>query len=300
MNLREMNKMLEIKNLSKSYGKTVVLKDINLQLEENKIYGLLGRNGIGKTTLLNIISNQVKSNSGEVFLDNKNVFEDSSTIENIAIVKDHGFGIDDIKVKKIFKAAQIVYKNWDEDYKELLIKQFKLNIKKNYSKLSRGNQTIVGLIVGLASRAPLTLFDEPSLGLDASHRYKFYELLLKDIENNPRTIIISTHLIDEVTNLFEEVIILKDESRYLKEEVSCLMDKAYFLSGRLEHMETVVKDKNIMNKEEFGSTTILSIFDHLSKKEKETLKENGIDISGIPLQKLFVLLTEQENIEEVR
>lgn len=292
--------MLEIKNLSKSYGRTAVLKDINLKLEQNKIYGLLGRNGIGKTTLLNIISNQIKSNSGEVLLDNKNVFQDSATIENIALVKDNGFGIDDIKVKKIFKAAQILHKNWDEDYKEFLIKEFKLNIRKNYSKLSRGNQTIVGLIVGLASRAPLTLFDEPSLGLDASHRYKFYELLLKDIENNPRTIIISTHLIDEVTNLFEEVIILKDESHYLKEEVSSLMDKAYFISGRLEHMDTVVKEKNIIHKEEFGSTTILSIFDNLSKEEKKILKENGIDISGIPLQKLFVLLTEQENIEEVR
>lgn len=292
--------MLEIKNLNKSYGRTIVLKDVNLKLEENKIYGLLGRNGIGKTTLLNIISNQINANSGEIFLNNKNIFEDQSVIEDIALVKDNGFGVNDIKVKKIFKAAKIVYKNWDEDYKNFLVKEFSLNIKKNYSKLSRGNQTIVGLIVGLASRAPLTLFDEPSLGLDASHRYKFYEFLLEDIAKFPRTIIISTHLIDEVTNLFEEVIILKDESHYLQEEVASLMDKAYFLSGRLENMESIVKNKNIIHKEEFGTTTILSVFDNISKVEKETLKENGIDISAIPLQKLFVLLTEKENIGEVK
>lgn len=292
--------MLEIKNLNKSYGKTIVLRDLNLKLEENKVYGLLGRNGIGKTTLLNIISNQIKADSGEIFLNKQNISTDQKSLESIAIVKDNGFGIDDIKIKKIFKAAQIIYKDWDEDYKEFLIKEFNINIKRNYSKLSKGNQTMVGLIVGLASRAPLTLFDEPSLGLDAANRYRFYELLLEDIENYPRTVIISTHLIDEVTNLFEEVIILKDGSHYLKEEVASLMDKAYFLSGRLEHMESIIKDKKIINKEEFGTTTILSVFDNFSKEEKESLKENGVDISGIPLQKLFVLLTKNENIREVR
>lgn len=77
--------------------------------------------------------------------------------------------------------------------------------------MSRGGQTIVGLIISLASRARYTLFDEPSLGLDAAHRDLFYQLVLEDWERYPRTIIISTHLIDEVTNLFEEVIILKEE-----------------------------------------------------------------------------------------
>lgn len=291
--------MLEIKNLNKSYGKDVVLKDINLKLEENKIYGLLGRNGVGKTTLLNIILNQIKANSGEIFLNNQNIFQDSNLTENIALVKESGFGVNDIKVKKIFKAAKIIYKNWDEDYKNLLVKEFNLNTRKNYSKLSKGNQTIVGLIVGLACRASLTLFDEPSLGLDASHRYKFYEFLLEDIEKFPRTVIISTHLIDEVTNLFEEVIILKNGSHYLKEEVSNLMEKSYFLNGNIKEMETIVKDKTILKREDFGNNTILSIFDNLTIEEKLTLKENGIDISGIPLQKLFVLLTEQENIKVV-
>lgn len=181
--------MIEIKNLYKSYGKTEVLKGINLNLEENKIYGLLGRNGAGKTTLLNIISNQIRKTSGEVKLYGENVFENPKQVENICIVKDSGFGMEEIKVKKIFEAARMLYKNWDEEYKNQLVKEFDLNVRKKYNKLSRGNQTKVGLIVGLASRAKLTIFDEPSLGLDAATRYKFYNLLLEDFENNPRTII---------------------------------------------------------------------------------------------------------------
>lgn len=292
--------MLEIKNLYKSYGKNQVLSDINLKLESNKIYGLLGRNGVGKTTLLNIISNQILSNSGEVLLNVENVYHNPKASENISIVKESGFGIDDIKVKKIFKSAKILYKNWDEEYKEFLIKEFNLSTKGNYNKLSRGNKTIVGLITGLASRSPLTMFDEPSLGLDAAHRYKFYKLLLEDVEKYPRTVIISTHLIDEVTNLFEEIIILKDKNIYLKEEVSNLMEMSYFLNGKLDRMESIIKDKNVIHREEFGNNTIIGIYDNLSKDEKGSLKENGIDISGIPLQRLFVLLTEMESLKEVR
>lgn len=291
--------MLEIKDLNKSYGNTRVLTDVNLILEENKIYGLLGRNGVGKTTLLNIIANQIRKNSGEVRLYDEEIFENSKALENICIVKEKGIGVDEIKVKRIFDIAKILYKDWDEHYKNFLIKEFNLNVKKKYHKLSRGNQTIVGLIVGLASRSKLTIFDEPSLGLDAAYRYKFYNLLLEDIENNPRTVIISTHLIDEVTNLFEEVIILKDERVYIKDEVDNLIGKAYFLNGKSENIIPIIKDKNIIHKEEFGSNTIVGIFDDLTNEDKVMLKENNVELSSIPLQKLFVYLTEDSVAREV-
>ncbi len=291
--------MLEIKDLNKSYGNTRVLTNVNLELAENKIYGLLGRNGVGKTTLLNIISNQIKKSSGELKLYGEEICENSKALENICIVKEKGIGVVEIKVKKIFEIAKILYKNWDDEYKEFLIKEFNLNIKKQYHKLSRGNQTIVGLILGLASRAKLTIFDEPSLGLDAAFRYKFYNLLLEDVEKNPRTVIISTHLIDEVTNLFEEVIILKDERVYVKDEVHNLTGKAYFLNGKSENILPLIENKNIIHKEDFGSSVIVGIFDDLKNEEKQILKEKNVEISSIPLQKLFIYLTESSAAKEV-
>lgn len=291
--------MLEINNLNKSYGKTKVLSNINLKLEENKIYGLLGRNGVGKTTLLNIISNQIKSDSGSAKLFGEEIYENSKAVENICLVKESGIP-SEYKVKKIFIEAGILYENWDEEYKDKLVDEFNLNEKQKYHKLSRGNQTIVGLIIGLASRAPLTIFDEPSLGLDAAFRYKFYNLLLEDVEDNPRTVIISTHLIDEVTNLFEEIIILKDKEVFLKEEVNKLTRKSYFLNGRLELITPIIKDKHIINKEEFGSSTIIALFDELTEDEQKQLKGKNVDISHIPLQKLFVYLTELNSNPEMK
>lgn len=289
--------MIEINELCKSYSKAKVLTNINLTLEKNKIYGLLGRNGVGKTTLMNIISNQIKSTSGEVKYNGMNLYENSSAAENICIMREKGIPVDKEKVKGIFAAARILYKDWDEEYKNFLVKEFNLDVRKKYTKLSRGNQTIVGLIIGLASRAALTIFDEPSLGLDAAYRYKFYDLLLEDMQMLPRTIIISTHLIDEVINLFEEVIILKDEKVYIKDEVPNITEKAYFLNGKWENIQPVVAGKNIIHKEGFGSSVIVGVFEKLTPKEKELLKSNNVEISNIPLQKLFVYLTEKNNME---
>jgi len=296
--MKEGNNLLEIKNLNKSYGKTQVLKDVNITIEDNKIYGLLGRNGVGKTTLLNIISSQILRHSGEVLLDNEDVFENAKAMEQICFVKDRGIAFEENKIKELFKMAKFIYKDWDDEYKNYLVKEFNLNTNKKYEKLSRGYQTIVGLIIGLASRSRITIFDEPSLGLDAAFRYKFYNLLLEDYEKNPRTIIISTHLIDEVNNLFEEIIILSEGKVMFKEETDSLMESAYFLSGKEENLLEIINTKKIISREEFGTTVILGIFDNLSEDEIQDLKNKGIEISQIPLQKLFVYLTEQNVLKE--
>ncbi len=290
--------MIKLVDVNKSYGKTPVLSQINLKLEDNKIYGLLGRNGVGKTTLLNMIGNQIKASSGHISLDDQGIFENSQALSDICIVKEEGIGVEDIKLKEIFETAGILYKNWDEDYKDLLINEFNLDSKKKFNKLSRGNQTLVGLIVGLASRARYTIFDEPSLGLDAAHRDRFYSLILEDWEKNPRTIVISTHLIDEVTSVFEEVIILKDEKVFIKEEVASLMKRAYYLNGNQDTIISVIDRDKIIHREKFGNTVIIALFDELDNGTKEDLRGKNIEISPIPLQKLFIYLTENHLSKE--
>lgn len=290
--------MLVIRDLNKSYGKNKVLTDINLNIEEDKIYGLLGRNGAGKTTLLNLISNQILRNNGEIKLDEEDIFENSKALEEISLVKDYPASVKERKVKDIFNVASILYKNWDEEFKNLLVNEFNLNTKKKLNKLSTGYQTIVGLIIGLASKARITMFDEPTLGLDAAVRYKFYNLLLEDYEKNPRTIIISTHLIDEVANLFEEVIILNNQRIELKSEVSVLMEKSFFLSGREDLLDPIIKNKRVIHREEFGTTKIVGIYGELTDENRKYIKTNNIELSNIPLQKLFIYLTDN-NVEGV-
>lgn len=290
--------MLEINSLYKSYGKQEVLNDLNLNLEENKIYGLLGRNGTGKTTLLNLISSQIIRNSGQILFRGEEVFENPRAIENMCLAKELPLSIMERKVKEIFSLASIIYKNWDEEYKEYLIKEFNLNTKKKLLKLSTGYQTVVALIIGLASRSSLTMFDEPTLGLDAAARDKFYNLLLEDYEKYPRTIIISTHLIDEVANLFEEIIILNDGKIILKSEIDDLKEKSYYLIGSDNVLLPLIRDKNIIFREELGSKKIIGIYDNLTKSDLNYIKENSIEMNNIPIQKLFIYLTQSIKKED--
>lgn len=290
--------MLEIKGLNKSYGRNKVLSDLDLILEEDKIYGLLGRNGVGKTTLLKLISGQLNRNSGDIKIDGIEIFENQSKLEQICLIREFSNSVKELKVKDILFAARSLFKDWDNNYGEFLIKEFNLNTRKKFMKLSSGNQTVVGLIIGLASRSRITIFDEPTGGLDAAMRYKFYNLLLDDYERNPRTIIISTHLIDEVSNLFEEVIILNNKKVALQEDVDSLKNKSYFLAGRAGNIDQIVRDKKVIHSEEFGSTKIVGIFGQLKDEEINELKMQNIEISNIPLQKLFIYLTENISKEE--
>lgn len=294
-----MTTTLECKDLSKSYGRVKAVNNISLTFEKNKIYGLLGRNGAGKTTLLRMLNNELIRTEGEIKYDGVEVFENSSALENICLVKDRGSFDEDKKIKDIFTLASISYKFWDEDFKNKLIKKFNVNVKKSFKKLSRGGQSLVGVIIGLASRAPVTIFDEPVLGLDAAVREEFYSILLKDYEENPRTIIISTHLIEESSNIFEEIIMINSGELIIKESISELMEKARLMVGNREKILSILDNKvRIIHEDKIGGASIIAIFGTLSEEQYERLKENSIEVSQLPLQKLFVYLTKDKEGEE--
>lgn len=223
---------LETKNLSKKYKKKLAVNEVTISLEEHKIYGLLGRNGAGKTTLLNILAGQIISSSGSVAVFGENVFENSKAMQNICFVRVKEEAHLSYKVKEIFKMCSMFYKNWDGKYATELADKFQLNMTEKYHKLSHGMQTVVGIIQGLASRAPITIFDEPTTGLDAAHRELFYSLLLEDYGEYPRTIILSTHLVEEVTHVIEDVIIIKEGRLVVQSSVEDLLQQGHIISGK--------------------------------------------------------------------
>ncbi len=142
------------------------------------------------------------------------------------------------------------------------------------------------------------LFDEPSTGLDANNRYKFYKLLMEKMKEEERYCIISTHIIDEAKNVFEKVLILEDKKLILDEEVSTLQEKALAISGDGDLISEILKDKNVIDSKTIGVIKIISIYDDLTDEERRSLKAGNADISSIPLQDLFVILTEKEEENE--
>lgn len=242
----------------------------------------------------------MKSDKGSIKVNGNQAYEIQESLDKIALIKESGFGQSDIKIKDLIKYATSIYPRWDNNYKNYLINLFNINEKKNYSNLSRGSRTIVSLIIGMASRSEYTLFDEPSAGLDASNRYIFYKELLKDFEENPRTIIISTHLIDEVSKIFERIVIIDNKNIILEDELEKIMSMSYSIEGESNSINKIIDKSLVINEEFIGGKTIYYIFGEIDKSIKEALKESNAKISKLNLQELFVYLTTGGNNDSAK
>lgn len=282
---------LETKNLSKKYKKKLAVNEVTISLEEHKIYGLLGRNGAGKTTLLNILAGQIISSSGSVSVFGENVFENRKAMRSICFVRVKEEAHLSYKVKEIFKLCNMFYKNWNQKYAEELAGKFQLNMKEQYHKLSHGMQTVVGIIQGLASRAPITIFDEPTTGLDAAHRELFYSLLLEDYGEYPRTIILSTHLVEEVTHVIEDVIIIKEGRLVVQSSVEDLLQQGHIISGKKDKVDALSINKKVINREVYGNKGIAVIWEEFTNEDYYSLEKEGLAVDEITLQKLFIHIT---------
>jgi len=286
--------ILETKNLSKSYGKVKAVEDFTIKFEENKIYGLLGRNGAGKTTLLNLITSRIFANSGEITFFGENLVENQDVLQHICYIPEKNFFIKQMKVKKIIAYCSTFFENFNILYADELCEKFSLSVNKKYSALSRGYESILRIVIGLATRAPITIFDEPVLGLDAAVRDIFYRELLNDYSAFPRTFIISTHLIEESADIFEEAVIIKNGRLIKQTSVEELKAAAVYISGKRETVEKAVSGLNVIHTESIANVLICTIYQPLSSGQQEHLRLSGLDISPVPIQKLFIYLTNQE------
>ena len=286
--------ILETKNLSKSYGRTRALDDFSMKFEKDKIYGLLGRNGAGKTTLLNLITSRIFADGGKVTAFGENVVENARVLPRICYMPEKNMFMKKMKVKTTLKFAGEFYENFDLIYADSLCKKFELDISKKYSALSRGYESILRIVIGLASRAEITIFDEPVLGLDAAVRDIFYRELIDDYSAHPRTFIISTHLIEESADIFEEAVIIKNGRLISQTTVEELKDCAHYISGKSDVVDNAVTGLNVIHSESVASVKICTVYQRLYEVELSRIRALGLDISPVPVQKLFIYLTNQD------
>jgi len=280
--------VIKTKELSKIYGKKAAIEDFTIELNSGKIYGLLGRNGAGKTTLLKMISGLIIPTKGELEVFGGNPFENAEISEKICIVLETQLWDTSKRIKNIFDICAGVYPNWNKEYAEELLKKFNLDKNKKIKQLSRGMTSSVFIIVGLASKAPLTIFDEPTLGLDAAIREMFYNEIINEAQDNERTFILSTHLIEEVHRLFEEVIIVDDGKLKTFKPLEELRQGGYYISGKEQDVAAAAIGLNVIEKQKLGSLAVYTIMGD----KKDAMGKPGIDIEPISLQKLFVHMTE--------
>lgn len=280
---------IQIKNITKRYKDVTALDDVSFSFEFGKIYGFLGRNGAGKTTLINIIANRIFADQGEILIDGIPAKENMGVHEKIFCMSEADLYDRDLKVKDHFKWINRFYTDFDLKKAFELSKKFNLDTNKRFKALSKGYQSIFKLIIALSLNVPYVIFDEPVLGLDANHRELFYSLLLKEFENNERTLIIATHLIEEVSNIIEEVVLIDKGKILVQETVEELLEKGYSVSGAAQEVDHYCVGRNVIGYDELGGLKVAYILG-----EKTVLpQESNLQITAMNLQKLFVKMTEK-------
>ena len=289
-----MNKVVEINNLSKKYGKIQALDNMSFSLEPGKIYGLLGRNGAGKTTLLNLLTSRIYTKDGEITLFGHPGIDNQSALARICYMPEKNLFPESMRVHAILRTAASFYPAYDESYANELCRLFGLDVRRKYKALSRGYESILRIVMGLASRTDLTIFDEPILGLDAAARDLFYQSLVREAADHPRTFILSTHLIDESADLFEDVIILKEGRLVAFEPADALRRTACQISGRTDIIKKFIADNNLtaLGCESLGNLSSCIIRGMADTGIRRLVEEAGLDITPVSLQKLFIYMTE--------
>ena len=281
---------VEIDGVTKSFGSTQLFEDLSLELEDGRTYALLGRNGSGKTTLMNLMCTKYIPDSGVIKIMDEEAYENDKALSNICFMKDYIPAFEDMRISAILKYAERHYSNWNKELAQQLMKQFNLKKDKIYGLLSKGQQTAVGLIVGLCSNNRVLLLDEIYSGLDAVARKELYTIIMQEQERFARTLVLSSHLIDEMTNLFTDVLILDDGKIILNDTLDTVQVKARKLTGRKD-IDDILSEKNVLGKTQVGTMTEIYVYDDISEKELSELRDRDYKISHMNLQELFGAMT---------
>jgi ABC-2 type transport system ATP-binding protein len=285
-----MSTAVEVRDLRKSFGKVHAVDGVSFTLEADRIYGLLGRNGAGKTTLMSLLTAQEFATSGTIELFGQSPVENARVLEQTAFIKENQKYPEDFRVKHLFRSAPLFFANWDAELAGSLAEDFRLPLDRRMKKLSRGQLSAAGVIVGLASRAPLTFFDEPYLGLDAVARQLFYDRLLADYADHPRTIVLSTHLIDEVSTLLEHVILIDEGRILIDSDAEALRGSAITVAGTASAVDAFVRNRDVLHRDRLGGLATATL-PALDTADRRAAAEAGLELSPVSLQQLIVRTT---------
>jgi ABC-2 type transport system ATP-binding protein len=285
---------VHIADLEVRHGSTRAIDGASLRVRPGSICGLFGRNGAGKTSLLLAMAAYLRPAAGSLRVGGRDPYEDPALMASIAYVPSARKADGDLKVQEVIDIVGTFRPTFAPEVADRLLDRFELPRKATVGKLSTGQRSAFTASIGLASRAPLTLFDETHQGMDAVARAAFYEEVLVEYAEQPRTIVLSTHLLDEVATMLDDVVVL-DRGRVLQhrtpEELQAMGAR---LTGPDAAVEAMAQGMRILSRQHLGRTTSLVVFAPLDAAAREHAADRGVAVEPLPLQDLFVALTTEE------
>ena len=276
-------------------GGTNAVDGLSLHIPAGTLCGLLGRNGAGKSTLLSTLAAFRRPTSGRVTVDGQDPYENESVVGRISLIRESGDLEEDMSIEDLMWCSSRLRAGWDDDYARHLVDRFELDPTTKIKALSLGQRSALGSTVGLASCAPLTMFDESYLGMDAVSRGVFYDELLGNYLRTQRTFIVSTHLIGEIAPLLEQVVVIDHGRLTLSADTESLRGRGVMVTGPSDVVDRVgaeATDATVIDVRSLGATTRSTFYGTIAPTVQAEAERRGAEFGPVPLQDLLVHLTD--------
>ncbi|MCL2746239.1 MAG: ABC transporter ATP-binding protein [Coriobacteriia bacterium] len=279
--------------LTKSFGKKPAIDSLDFVFLPIGITGLIGRNGAGKTTLLKLCAGLTPKSSGSLEVWGQ------TPLNNLEVLSKLIYSYHDVryssglKCKTILTDYQTMFPNFSIDFALGLLDYFDIDAKKRYSRLSQGTKSTFNFICALAARTPLTMLDEPTLGMDVTVRKAVYEVLVREYAENPRAFVISSHLMSEIENFLDDVLIIDQGKLVLHDSIENMRQSAYRLQGSREILESFCTGKRVLYKEHAETKSLAVIHEAADERVLREAQELGLNLSAVRPEDLYVYLTQE-------
>ncbi|MEW5901537.1 MAG: ABC transporter ATP-binding protein [Acidobacteriota bacterium] len=286
-----MSKILEIKGLAKSFGRTRVFSNLALSLEPGKVYGLLGKNGEGKTTLIRILMGVIPADAGEVFYKSEKLtFNSASYKHDVGYIPEDSFFFNAMRVGELMDFNSSFYPRWDGRRADEFLKRFSLDKRTRVRALSRGMKLKLEMAVALAARPELLILDDPTSGLDVPTRYDFLQDIVRELADAGTTIFFATHLVHELERIVEHVFILDRGRLILDRDYQTLKDSVRRL--RLSFENPPPEDfaiEGILTERRDGRRAELVVYPWTEEKKRkvEEFSPSDQEIEALSLEEIF-------------
>lgn len=283
---------VELHGVTQRFRDVTALDDVTLTVRPGTITGLLGRNGSGKSTLGSLLAAFRRPTAGRVLVDGEDPWENERVVPGVCFVRESGDVLDDYSLADNLAYASGARPTFSYELAGELMDLFELEPRRKPSKLSRGKKSAFGIVLGLASRAPLTILDEVHLGLDAPSRYAFYDALLADYAEHPRTLVLSSHLIGEIERLLEDVVVLDRGRVLVTKDAESLRSEGVSVTGAAAAVAEFVAGRDVLATQRLGGTVQTTLRGVVTDDDARRARAAGLELGPVPLQDLFVHLTE--------
>lgn len=287
-----MDEILKIRNLSKNFGRKRVLEDFNIIIEKGKVYGFMGKNAEGKTTLIRIILGIIPADKGEIFYKSERIkYNDTFYKKEIGYIPEFPFFYNWMTVEKLLNFNSSFYPTWNARKVDDYLERFSLEKKMKIKHLSRGMKIKLGLLVALASEPELLILDDPTSGLDVPTRHDFLKDIIRDISEAGTTIFFSTHLVHEIEGIVDHLNILHHGKLILDEKYQKVKDytKRILITFKNSIPDSFGID-GILDEKRSGNRAEIVIYPWNKKKEKriEDFSPSQLKIEPLTLEEIFI------------